>query len=169
MSESIFEVIKNIFGVTQDEVFGTEAEIDELEEEDQPEEVDEEAEIEEVEPNVEQPTDFHEMLGHASWNSFLTNFKSSHVYVQRVKDFLSWKSKFGEGTSLEANLITYFDYKNSEINEEGVRRFSASTMCTWFSIFVTFWKHTSRGNLKLLCPIIEDNLKKWGKTQVRDF
>ena len=49
MSESIFEVINSIFGVTQDEVFGTEAEIDELEDEDELEEVDEEAEIEEVE------------------------------------------------------------------------------------------------------------------------
>jgi len=63
----------------------------------------------------------------------------------------------------------YFDYKNSELNEEGDRRYSATTLRSWFSIFFAFWKHTGKGDLKMQCPIIDDNIKKWGKTQVSEF
>jgi hypothetical protein len=172
MSGSILQVINAIFGatqdevvcasthITQDEVFGTSS-------------CDEEVEEQVVEQKMEENTPMFnpvdEMNGFPSWDSFLRGFKSAPMYVQRIEDFMRWKSSFGEDISLEAKLIRYFDYKNSELNEEGDRRYSATTLRSWFSIFFAFWKHTGKGDLKMQCPIIDDNIKKWGKTQVSEF
>ena len=63
-------------------------------------------------------------------------FKSAPMYVQRIEDFMRWKFNFGEVFSLEAYLIRYFDYKNSELNEVRDRRYSATTLRSWFSIIL---------------------------------
>jgi len=41
-------------------------------------------------------------------------------------------------------------------------------MRSWLSMFCKFWEFTGRGNLKILLPIIENNISKWEKdhTQV---
>ena len=78
-------------------------------------------------------TPVNEINGFPSWDSFLRGFKSAPMYID---DFIRWKSNFGEDFSLEANLIRYFDYKNSEFNEEGDCRYSATTLRSWFSIFL---------------------------------
>lgn len=89
--------------------------------------------------------------------------------MERIEDFLGFhderRCNEDSAYSLNSSLVEYFDHKRDESNSCGERRYSASTLAGWLSMFVAFWKHTGRGALKLLVPIIETKIKKWKKTE----
>jgi hypothetical protein len=92
---------------------------------------------------------------HPSWIAFLEGFGSKDAYKKRVDDFFQWQASV-DGDDLVAKLIQYFKTQH----DGGL---APTTLRSWFSMFVKFWLHSGRGDLKLLAPIIEDNLSKWEK------
>ena len=104
MSGSILQVINTIIGATQDEGVCTSTRItqDEVFGTSSCDEEGEQVEEQKMEENTPMFTPVDEMNGFPSWDSFLRSFKSAPMYVQRIEDFMRWKSNFGEEFSLEA-------------------------------------------------------------------
>ena len=118
--------------------------------------------------NNDLPFPDYGQLSLVSWKSFLFRFKSAKIYIARIEDFflylrLNGKEGIVDQQALEEALVEYFDYNHQLVDEDGNPKFKGSQFRGWFSMFIAFWKHTKRGDLKLTCPIMLDNLKKWEK------
>jgi len=108
----------------------------------------------------------------AAWDSFLKDFKSKRLYEQRIQDFAAFifrstgkKLLEFECDELIGLLIRYFDFNHGLKNPEGTQKYAGTTLRSWFSIFLKFWRYTGRGNLREQALIIEDNIGKWEKEQ----
>jgi hypothetical protein len=89
---------------------------------------------------------------------FLKDFKSAPRYSQVIFEFLlfhEWQEECDE-ESLRKSLIAYMQ----ELHDAGK---APTTLRSRYSIAKKFWLHTGRGDLNILTPIIESNLKKWDK------
>lgn len=103
-----------------------------------------------------------------SWLSFLRNFKSADIYSQRLNDFFQFLRQNGKEGEInveefEGALVDYFQFNHDLLDEDGEPKFKGSQFRGWFSMFIAFWKHTNRGDLKERLPNLLDNLKKWEK------
>ena len=103
----------------------------------------------------------------SAWKSFLNNFKSANYYNKVIYDFFHSKQNnpFSRDPTIEPNipnkLIEYFDLLHELPNESGTNKFSPTSLVVMFSVFVQYCKFNSIGDLKILSPIIQSNLKKW--------
>eukprot|EP01034_Spumella_vulgaris_P021625 gene21625-27664_t len=61
------------------------------------------------------------------------------------------------------SLIDYFIAKHDEKDLNKELRYSPTTLRSWLSIFAAFYLHSGRGDLKMLCPIIEVHINNWQK------
>jgi len=66
---------------------------------------------------------------------------------------------FGANT-LEDKLVLYFQ-KSHLLFTDNNPRYAPTTMRGWLSMFLRYWQLTGKGNLKVLCPIIELNITAW--------
>jgi len=101
-----------------------------------------------------------------SWKQFIVNKASSSKYVARINDFLHWQldSRVTAGAnSLVDKLVLYFQASHLALKDNGSMeaRYAPTTLRGWFSMFVRFWQLTGKGNLHVLCPIIELNITCW--------
>jgi hypothetical protein len=108
-----------------------------------------------------------------AWESFLEGFKSRPIYEARVADFESFVfEKTGKqysdltGNDAVGYLIDYFDNAHAKEDGEGRKTYAATTLRSWFSVFLKLWSCTGRGDLRQSAQIIENNLSKWEKSQV---
>ena len=105
-----------------------------------------------------------------SWVSFLSDFKSSARYRERILDFLKYADQCDVGAdcnSLVKCLLDYFELKRREKKSgEETPRFCGTTLRGWFSMFLKFWRYTGLGDLRVIAPILENNISKWEKTEV---
>ena len=103
-------------------------------------------------------------------------------YEKEVEAFLDyhiarakpWTEDTYSNNSLHITAIVYFEYRHGEIStlkkNEGkgkATRFASTTLRSKFVILKQFFKHTGRGALEYDCSIIESNLSKWDKNQVK--
>ena len=101
---------------------------------------------------------------HPNWLSFLNDFSSKGRYEKRVQIFLDYHAASNKDT-LEESLPQYFDESYELLNSDGNKRYAATTLRGWLSIFVAFWQYTGRGNLHHILPVLEKNISKWEKKQ----
>jgi hypothetical protein len=105
-----------------------------------------------------------------SWVSFLKDFPSAKRYRDRIEDFFffirSSDVTITDTSSFEEMLLKYFDHLHEATDDDGNPRYKATVFRSFLSMFVAFWKHSGRGELKKNLPILEDNIKKWEKTTV---
>lgn len=91
----------------------------------------------------------------ANWLSFLKDFKSAAIYEGRLQDFL-WHHVTSRSSDLVASVVNYFDCAHDA-------SFAPNTLRSWFSVLMKFWRYSGRGDLKNVCPLVLDNLRKWDK------
>ena len=125
----------------------------------------------EIPINNDLPFPDYGQLSAFSWKSYIFKFKSAKIYVARIEDFFLYlrhtgKEGIQDQQALEEALVEYFDYNHQLVDEDGNPKYKGSQFRGWFSMFIAFWKHTKRGDLKINFPILLDNLKKWEKELV---
>ena len=94
----------------------------------------------------------------------MSDFKSSARYRERILDFLKYADQCDVGAdcnSLVKCLLDYFELKRREKKPgEETPRFCGTTLRGWFSMCLKFW------DLRVIAPILENNISKWEKTEV---
>ena len=96
------------------------------------------------------------------WHSFLSGFGAQRACIDK---FFSWRASYDTvNTSLHMSLLKYFDFQREQLNNDNQRMYAPTTMRGWLAIFSRYWAFTGRGDLKMLCPLLETNLSKWEKT-----
>ena len=66
---------------------------------------------------------------------------------------------------MDNNLILYFDHAHC-MKKEGTDepKYAPTSLRSWNSMFLAFYRHTGRGDLAQKIPIILSNIGKWEKT-----
>ena len=93
----------------------------------------------------------------------MTNFPSRIQYEKRINDFLNFHriNDFDDNDEdLLSSLVDYIDEAMKRKKVDGSFLYGATCLRTWISIFKKFWKFTCRGNLDLINPNFQDDLKK---------
>lgn len=95
----------------------------------------------------------------------MKNFKSKKQYIERLQDFVGYATENPSELTLIQKLVQYFDLRGSQKNDDGSDNFKATTMRSWVSVFMKFWKFVRFEYLKQLAPIIEVKLGEIEKMQ----
>jgi len=97
-----------------------------------------------------------------SWLAFLEGLKSRDTYEKRLYDFLLFHSANPQN-DMTTNLINYFQVSHAKKDEEGDLYHAPTSLRSWFSVFLKFYLHSGRGDLKKDAPIIATKLNQWEK------
>jgi hypothetical protein len=104
-----------------------------------------------------------------SWRSRMDGFGSRRVYEDRIYDFSVWLNAHDKNQQnlqdLHESLVEYIEARRKETKADSTPKYCASTLRSWFSIFLMFWKFTGKGDLKTLAPLIDANISKWMKQE----
>ena len=115
-------------------------------------------------------------LNKGTWQQFLSELRSKAKYESVIKDFIEMHvSKGGNdlprgsGGDLEINLMEYCDAQIAKTKiKKGktVKNFASTTLRGHNSVYVKYWLHTERGELALICPVLESRLNSMDKKHV---
>lgn len=76
--------------------------------------------------------------------------------MERLQDFVEYATENPSDLSLIQKLIRYL--RGEQKNDDGTDKFRATTMTSWVSVFIKFWKLVRLQDLETLAPIIEVKL-----------
>lgn len=99
------------------------------------------------------------------WYEVMKGFKSKKMHMERLQDFVEYATENPSELTLIQKLVRYFDLRGSQKNDDGSDKYKATTMRSWVSVFMKFWKFVRFQNLKALAPIIEVKLGELEKVQ----
>ena len=99
------------------------------------------------------------------WYLVMKRFASRKTYNERLNDFVEYATGNPSELTLVQKLIRYFDLKSEQRNDDGTVKHRATTLKSWLSVFVKFWKFVRFQDLKQLAPIIETKISDLERQQ----